>query len=240
MAVPVLVFDLDGTLIDTLPDLTATLNAILKHQGLNAVAPNDVRSMAGQGAKMLLKRGLQANEVSADEALIDRLFDDFIDHYSNHIAIHSAPFPGAIAALNAFSEAGWQLAICTNKLTALAKKLLSELNLSEHFVAICGADACNARKPDPFHLTHTIELAGGMGANAVMVGDTIADVEAAKRANIPVIGVDFGYSQEPMINLQPDCIISHFNQLADAVFKLQPNLPKAIYQDDMVSHKAFS
>ncbi len=214
---PILVFDLDGTLVDTATDLVATLNVVLEQEGLKPVPYDEARSMVGHGARVLIERGLAASNVTRDAADIDRLFDTYIAYYSAHIADTSRPFEGVVAALDHFAAEGWLLAVCTNKLEGLSMLLLDALGLSERFAAICGADTFAARKPDPLALNETIRKAGGDPARAVMVGDSKTDIDTAKAAGIPVVAVDFGYTPVPVTELGPDVVISHFDQLRDAV-----------------------
>ena len=218
---PTLVFDLDGTLVDTAGDLVATLNVILQRDGLAAVAFDDARAMVGHGARVLIERGLAANGAVRSATEVDGLFADYIAHYSAHIADVSRPFPGVGEALDHFAGAGWRLAVCTNKLEGLSVQLLGALGLADRFDAICGADTFAARKPDPLALTETIRRAGGTAANAVMVGDSKTDIDTALAAAIPVVAVDFGYTPVPVSELGPDIVISHFDQLADAVARLR-------------------
>ncbi len=221
---PTLVFDLDGTLIDTAQDLIATLNVILDREGLDALPFDSAVPMVGHGARVLIERALAANGVVREAAVIDRLFDDYIAHYSAHIADLSRPYPGLEAALDSFASKGWILAVCTNKLEHLSLDLLGRLSLSERFAAICGADTFLARKPDPIALTETIRRAGGSPDAALMVGDSKTDIDTAKAAAIPVIAVDFGYTPIPVQELGPDAVISHYDELAGAVARLRPDL----------------
>lgn len=217
---PILVFDLDGTLVDTATDLVATLNVVLEQEGLAALRYEDARAMVGHGARVLIERGLAANNVTRDTATIDRLFDTYIAYYAAHIADTSRPFDGVVAALDHFAAEGWLLAVCTNKLEGLSTLLLDELGLSDRFAAICGADTFTARKPDPLALNETIRRAGGDPLQAVMIGDSKTDIDTAKAAGIPVVAVDFGYTSVPVTELGPDLVISHFDQLAAAVAEL--------------------
>lgn len=222
---PTLVLDLDGTLVDTAPDLHATLNVVLAGEGLPPVSPDQVRSMTGAGARALLERGLEAAGVVADDAHLDVLFVRFIDYYSAHIADHSLPFPGAIAALDRFADAGWRLAVCTNKLEGLARNLLDTLDLTPRFAAIAGGDTFAFRKPDPGHIIETVRLAGGDPRRAVMVGDSAADINAAKAGAIPCVGMTFGYTDIPVAQLAPDIVLDHFDGLFDAAVRLLPAKP---------------
>lgn len=219
---PTLVLDLDGTLVDTAPDLLATLNAVLAGENLAPVSPDQVRAMTGAGARALLERGLAASGVIADVARLDALFERFITYYSAHIADHSRPFPGAIEALDRFSDAGWRLGVCTNKLEGLARQLLDALDLTPRFAAICGGDTFPMRKPDPGHILETVRMAGGDVTLAVMVGDSAADIDAARAAAIPCVGMTFGYTDVPVAQLGPDIVLDHFDGLFGAAVSLLP------------------
>jgi phosphoglycolate phosphatase len=220
MPSPLIVFDLDGTLIDTAPDLVATLNAILACEGLPPVDFETARNMVGGGARLMVQRGFIASGRNPTAAAIDGCTRDFINHYAAHIADSSQPFPGVEAVLDTLAERGYRLAVCTNKLEQLSVRLLDELGLSKRFSAICGADTFGVSKPDPEILRRTIARAGATGCGAVMVGDSLTDIATARAANIPVIAVDFGYTDTPVAELGPDRIISRFTDLPDAVFAL--------------------
>ena len=217
MPAPTIVFDLDGTLVDTAPDLIDTLNVILTRHGVAPVAFAQARTMIGAGVKPLLQRGLASKGVTLPPDEIDRLFAEYLDVYAAHIADRSRPFPGAEAALDALAAQGCRLAICTNKLEWLSVKLLKELALASRFAAICGQDTFTMRKPDPDMLRLTIARAGGDTGHAVMVGDSMTDVATARAATIPVVAVDFGYTPVPVTDLGPDRVISSFDALWDAV-----------------------
>jgi phosphoglycolate phosphatase len=222
MTAPTIVFDLDGTLVDTAPDLIDTLNAILRRHDVPAVAFDDARTMIGAGVKSLLQRALASKGLHFPPAEIDRLFDEYLQLYAAHIADRSRPFPGLVGALDALAADGCRLAVCTNKLEWLSVRLLEALNLAPRFAAICGQDTFAMRKPDPEMLRLTIARAGGDLANAVMVGDSMTDVATAQAAGIPVVAVDFGYTETPPGELGADRLISHFNALRDAVRERVP------------------
>jgi phosphoglycolate phosphatase len=217
---PLVVFDLDGTLVDTAPDLVATLNVILAREGLPPVNYEAARNMVGGGARVMLERGLAASGKNLAAATVDALTQDFVAHYAAHIADTSRPFPGLEAALDTLSERGYRLAVCTNKLEWLSVRLLDALNLSKRFVAICGADTFGVSKPDPEILRRTIARADGAGGGVVMVGDSRMDIATARAAGIPVVAVDFGYTDTPVTALAPDRIISRFADLPATVFAL--------------------
>jgi phosphoglycolate phosphatase len=220
MAAPTIVFDLDGTLVDTAPDLIATLNTILAREGSPAVAFAVARNMVGGGARHMIERGLAAAGASRTAAEIEALCGQFIDHYAAHIADHSRPFPGVEAALDELARSGCRLAVCTNKLEWLSRQLLGALGLADRFAAICGADTFGVQKPDAAILHGTVARAGGCVDSAIMVGDAITDIAVARAAGIAVIAVDFGYSETPVAELHPDRIVSRFARLPQAVFAL--------------------
>jgi phosphoglycolate phosphatase len=220
MVAPIVVFDLDGTLVDTAPDLVATLNVVFTRVGLPSVAYADARNMVGGGARMMIARGLAAEGRSIASAELDQLVRDFIEHYAAHIADRSRPFVGIEAALDQLAQGGCRLAVCTNKLEWLARRLLDALGLTGRFVAVCGADTFGLQKPDPELLRRTIKHAGAALGRAVMVGDSITDIALAKAAGIPVIAVDYGYTQTPVAELGADRVIGDLADLPSAVFEL--------------------
>ena len=214
------VFDLDGTLVDTAPDLITALNFVLDREGMPPVPLASARTMIGAGARRLIERGLEADGRVVSPADINRLTDTFIEYYAAHIAEGSRPFDGLEAALDDLAARGYQFAVCTNKLEWLSKKLLDELGLTPRFAAICGADTFGVSKPDPVILQQTVARAGGQIATTVMVGDAGPDIGAARRANVPVIGVEFGYTDVPIAELKPDLLIGHMRELPAAVERL--------------------
>ena len=214
------VFDLDGTLVDTAPDLINALNFVLSREGLPAVPLESARSMIGAGARKLLERGLEVDGRHVGPNDLDRLTSDFIDHYAAHIADESRPFEGLEDALDTLSVRGCRFAVCTNKLEWLSKLLLDRLGLSSRFSAICGADTFGVSKPDPAILRQTIARAGGQLSSAIMVGDAGPDIGVARRAGVPVIGVEFGYTDVPIAEFKPDRLIGHMRDLPAAVESL--------------------
>jgi phosphoglycolate phosphatase len=220
-------FDLDGTLVDTAPDLISTLNLVLAGEGLPPVAYDDARRMIGGGARRMIERALIAEGRSVGEAELDRMFAIFIDHYRAHIADRSRPFPQVESVLQRLAGEGFRLAVCTNKLESLSVRLLDALNLSRYFAAICGQDTFGIQKPDPQMLRLTIRRAGGDVERAIMIGDSITDVRTARAANVPVIAVDFGYSEVAPAALDADCLINSFAELPHAIAALTTQAPAA-------------
>jgi phosphoglycolate phosphatase len=212
-----IVFDLDGTLVDTAPDLISTLNLILAGEGSPPVAYDDARRMIGGGARRMIERALIAEGRNVPSSELDRMFRAFIDHYGAHIAERSRPFPHLESMLKRFAAEGVRLAVCTNKLEWLAVRLLDALKLSDYFAAICGQDTFGVQKPDPQMLRLTIRRAGGEPHQAIMIGDSTTDIRTARAANVPVIAVDFGYSEVPVATLDADGFISSFAALPAAI-----------------------
>lgn len=217
---PLIVFDLDGTLVDTAPDLVGALNFVLQREGLPLVPVASARAMIGAGARKLIERGLELEGRVMSVADVDRLTADFIAYYKDHIADASLPFDGLHAALDKLEGQGFRFAVCTNKLEGLSKLLLDKLDMTGRFAAICGADTFGVAKPDPTILRQTIVQAGGEVSRSIMVGDSGPDVGVARRAGIPVIGVEFGYTEIPIADLKPDTVIGHMRELPSAVTNL--------------------
>jgi phosphoglycolate phosphatase len=208
-----LVFDLDGTLVDTAPDLLATLDRVLAEAGYACVPHAAARPMIGQGARRMIERALEVQAIAVPRDELEALYRRFLVHYQAHICDTSRFYPGAVDALDRFAAAGWRFAVCTNKHEAMSRLLLRTLSLEGRFAAIAGGDTFAAAKPDPRHLLATIARAGHQRHEAVMVGDGRTDVEAARAANVPIVGVSFGYTPVPMRELDPDILLDHFDQL---------------------------
>jgi phosphoglycolate phosphatase len=215
-----IVFDLDGTLVDTAPDLIAALNVTLRNQGIPGLPLATARNFIGGGARKLIERGLEAEGRNCTVAEIDVMMKDFIAHYAEHIADLSRPFEGLEAALDDLAATGANFAVCTNKLEWLSKLLMDRLDLTPRFKAICGADTFGVAKPDPAFLRQTVAQAGGSIGSTVMVGDAGTDVGVARRAGVPVVGVTFGYTETPIEELKPDRVISAMADLPRTVREL--------------------
>jgi phosphoglycolate phosphatase len=214
-----LVFDLDGTLVDTAPDLVAAANHVLGHVGLSPVDAQSLRPYIGHGARYMIDRATAAANLS--EAEREELLARFMDYYGAHIAVGSRPFEGAVDALERFQAAGAKLAVCTNKREGMSRQLLDTLDLSRFFAAIAGRDTLPTSKPHPGHLLGTIGLAGGEASRAIMIGDSKVDIATAKAAGVPVIAVSFGYTDTPIRDFDPDAVIDHYRELASAIAALK-------------------
>lgn len=214
---PLLVFDLDGTLAETAGDLIGTLNVILAREGVAPLPLGEARFMLGAGARALIQRGMAAVGRSVAPDRLEDMFRDFIAHYEAHIAEASHLFPGVEAALDRFEQAGWGFAVCTNKMEHASVKLLTALGVADRFRAICGQDTFAVCKPHAEALTGTIAKAGGLPGRAVMIGDSRTDIDTARNAGVPVVAVDFGYTDRHVSVFSPDRVISHFDELWEAV-----------------------
>lgn len=214
---PVAVFDLDGTLADTAPDLIATLNVVLDGEGVPRLAMAQGRELIGAGGRALIERGLQAGGRPVTPAELDRLYRKFLLHYGENLCVETTLFPGVEEALDRLEAAGFMLAVCTNKIEKHSVRLLAALGIAERFAAICGRDSFPHHKPDPRHLTRTIAQASGDAGRAVMIGDSRTDVATAKAAGVPVVAVSFGYTEIPVGDLGADRVVDHFDELVAAI-----------------------
>ena len=211
-----IVYDLDGTLADTAGDLMGALNFVMEREGLAPLPVDKARSLLGAGGRALIQRGFAASGRELSPEKLEMLFGDFLAHYNRHIAIHTELYPGVLAALDAFEAAGWRQAICTNKMEASAKMLMEELGVAKRFAFICGQDTFEVGKPDPKPLIGTIEASGGEISRAILIGDSATDIKTARAVGIPVVCVDFGYTDAPIETFGPDRVISHFDELEAA------------------------
>lgn len=209
-----IVFDLDGTLVDTAPDLVRALNETMDLEGLPRVKLEAVRTMVGQGARVLIERAAARAGVTYQSERLDQLTEAFVSFYRADIASGSKAFPGVAEALEHLAELGAKLAVCTNKRTELSQMLLDALNLSQHFATIVGADAVAERKPHPDHYRAAVMRAGGTVRRSVMIGDTVADVATARGAGAPVAVVSFGYCDDGAEKLGADIVLHSFSEVA--------------------------
>ena len=216
MTIPfdVVAFDLDGTLADTGPDLTAALNHVLERFGRPAIPAAEVRSLVGHGARALLRKGFAATG-GATEEMVEAGFPHFMDFYGANICNGTVPYSGVEAAMDAITAKGAAIAICTNKPERLALQLIDALGWRGRFTSIVGGDTLPVRKPDPAPLYRAIAEAGG--GRAAFVGDSITDADTARAARIPLVAVSFGFSDRPVAELGADAVIDHFDGLLPAL-----------------------
>lgn len=208
---PALIFDLDGTLVDTAPDLLGATNAVLLDQGRRTVDPATMRHMVGFGARSLIEQAMAATGTPVEPSRLPALVDIFLAHYRDHIADQSVAFPGVEDTLERLASEGRRLGVLTNKPQEMADLLLRELNLQRFFPVVYGAGRMSYVKPDA-RIFHDVvrELGGEPG---IMIGDSITDVATARAAKAPVILVSYGYTPEPAHALGGDVVADHFAQI---------------------------
>ena len=215
-----IVFDLDGTLVNTAPDLHNTLNHVLQSEGLAPVDLAEIAGMIGHGSKAMITKGMQSQGITPEPERLERLFHQFLAHYAENIAIHSHPFDSAIPTLDWLAGEGGTLAVCTNKTQALSDKLLIALDLHHRFQSIIGADSVARRKPHGDHIHHTINTAGGQIRRAIMIGDSRTDERAARNAGLPFIFVPFGYESETVEQIAADAVAHHYDDLPSIILDI--------------------
>lgn len=213
MSAPIIVFDLDGTLVDTAPDLLDSLNHCLRSVDVPEASASEIRRFVGHGSRVMIERAFAAHGRPLQPEQLNALQALFLEHYGANLPGSSQPFPGVREALVRFRDQGYRLAVCTNKFEGLSVKLLEGIGLSGFFATVCGSDTFAHRKPDPRHLLDTIARGGGDPERALMVGDSRTDIDTAKGAGIPVVAVDFGYTDLPVHTFGPSRVISHFDEL---------------------------
>jgi len=214
------IFDLDGTLVDSARDLSAALNHVLKQASRPEIALSEVRHMVGDGARALIIKGFSETGHLPEATEIDIIQDEFLNYYSDHITDQTIIFPGALRVIETLANMKIPLGLCTNKAIKLTKKIMAEFDLTDYFSTIVGGDSFDYRKPDPRHLISTLEIMKADPQRAVMVGDSRNDIMAAQRAGIHVIGVSFGYSKTPIAELNPDMVIDHYDDFLNSLGRL--------------------
>jgi len=213
-----IIFDLDGTLVDSVPDLAGSLNTLLADAfGLPELPIAEVRNMIGAGVPKLIERGLKAHGADHDAARIEALLPKFMEIYLARATQDTALFPGAAEILKAYSEAGVKLGLCTNKPTDVSEQILRDLGVREWFGSVIGGTSGYAKKPDPEPMMVCMEELGVIAARTVFVGDSIADVETARNANLPVIVMSYGYTPIPAAELGGDVVIDRLDEIPQAI-----------------------
>lgn len=210
------VFDLDGTLVDSAPDLGGALNDVLAEIGRPPVALESVRAVAGDGAVALLGWGLEATG-GLDGHDPEGLRTRFLEHYGRQLVRGTRPFPGVEETLGALEARGCRLAVCTNKPEGLARAVLAELGMGGRFGAVVGGDTLPVRKPDARAVAKAVLGAGGEMGRAAMVGDSRTDVVAARNADVPAVAVSYGYAREPASELGADAVVDRFDAVPGAL-----------------------
>lgn len=209
-----LIFDLDGTLVDTAPDLLAATNHVLAQNGREAVTRAQLLETISYGAREMIKRGFALTGEPHSDDQADPLFHEFINFYVNNLSVTSEPFPGCLPFLESAKASSFKLAVCTNKLEAMAVQLLTELKMDHLFEGIVGQDTAGVPKPDPAPFYAALDACGTSTTTAVMVGDSKTDVNTAKAAGVPSLVCSFGYTDIPVSDLGADVVFHHYDELA--------------------------
>jgi phosphoglycolate phosphatase len=212
MALKALIFDLDGTLVETAPDLHAATNHVLHSIGRRPLAMSELRAFVGHGAMNLIERGIAATGDKVDEATLKRLHRDFLDYYGQNISAHSFAFEGLENLLSQASQSGLKLGVCTNKVEALSIKLLNELGMMKRFGSLVGGDTLPIMKPKPDPYFEAVRRLDVDPQHSMMVGDSETDIRTAQNANVPVIAVSFGYTSQHVSAFNPTHVIDHFDE----------------------------
>ncbi|WP_174800491.1 HAD family hydrolase [Martelella limonii] len=219
MPAPLAIFDLDGTLIDTAPDLISSLNHAIAPEGLAPYSVADTNRLVGRGLKIMIQRAFEHRGKSLDEATYKACFDRLSAFYLENIPGESKPYPGITAALDRLQQAGFALAVCTNKRESFTLPLLEALGLKSHFTTITGGDTFDFRKPDPRHVSETIARAGGDPETTIMIGDSSNDIDSGKGAGAATIAVTFGYADRPVAEMGADRMIDDYDALTPELAK---------------------
>jgi phosphoglycolate phosphatase len=222
MTIKAVIFDLDGTLVDSAPDLMLATNHVLSRLERRPISMDEVRSFVGHGARALIARGASATGEAIDEKTLDFYHAEFLRYYEKNIAVNSVAFPGAINLLKRCAAGGLKMGVCTNKVEGLSVRLLQALGMEKYFGAIVGPDTVNIAKPDPAPYLETVKRLGVPAKDSIMIGDSETDILTARAAKVPVIAVTFGYTQKPAASYDPDYLVSHFDEVWD-ILELKRN-----------------
>jgi phosphoglycolate phosphatase len=216
-AIDAIAFDLDGTLIDSVPDVCTAINRLLVSEGRSEISLEQTLSLVGQGARVMMEQAMTLDGAAPPPDALDRMVETYIGFYQRHPADLTTIYPGVVEVLESLAARGIPMAICSNKPFVMTKLVLETLGLDRFFDAVTGGDNVPHRKPDGRHVTHTLDLMGGHHSHAVMVGDSETDVAAGKNAGLPVIAVTYGYAHVPVTELGADVLIDRFSDLPDAL-----------------------
>lgn len=214
------IFDLDGTLVDTAPDLMRATNHVLASMGRRAISLDEVRVFVGHGARALITRGLAATGGLPPGFDVEPPYREFVAYYTDHICEGSTVFPGLVALLDRLKAAGVGLGVCTNKLEGLSVKLLEALDMRRYFGSVIGPDTLGISKPDPRPFAEAVNRLGLDCPAAIMVGDSETDILTARAAKVPVLAVPFGYTPRPVAEFAPDALIAHYDEAWPALERL--------------------
>jgi len=215
------IFDLDGTLIDSAADVGAAVNRMLADHGLAPIDVTTQRALMGEGGRVRTRKAFALRGRTLDEAALSARVRDFVRYYDERPVANTIPYPGVIPTLHRLADADVRLGVCTNKYEGSARDILARLGLMPPIEDAAGADSFDVRKPHPGHILKLLARMDADPGTALMVGDSIHDVEAAHAAGLPVIAVSWGYTQVPAAELGADAVIERFDDLMDAASRLR-------------------
>lgn len=213
-------FDLDGTLIHSLPDIAESLNALFEEQGWDVFEEEAVGKMVGGGIPKLVERALNARDIAFEQDDLQRLAARFRNIYGPRAAKLSRPFPGVIDFLESLKASSIPLGVVTNKVEDISRAMLENLDLARFFGVVIGGDTLPTKKPDPETVLEALRQLNADPSRAVMIGDSPADAGAARNAGVPVVLVSFGYTQVPVEEIEADGVVDAFGELPAALERL--------------------
>ncbi len=214
-------FDLDGTLIDSAPDLQVAANKLLNEENRQSITLEQTIRMIGDGVPKIVERAFAATGYTVKEEQLDEFVKRYLAFYEPNAANLTVPFSGCVECLERLRLESYKMAVCTNKPFAATQKILNKLGLANLFLTIIGGDTLpGIKKPDPRHLLAALEIMNISPKNAIMIGDHANDVNAARAAELPVIVCRFGYTNGPAENLNGDLVINHFDEIPGAFLQL--------------------
>lgn len=211
------IYDLDGTLIDSARDMCVAVSRVLADHGLPAISDEDARHFMGEGSKITMRRAFAKNGRTLDEAEASAVTREFVRYYEANPVRYTTAFDGVAEVVARFDRLGLRQGVCTNKFEGPARTILKDLKLMPPIADVAGADTFTVRKPDPGHILQLIDKIGGHRERAVMIGDSVHDVAAAHAASIPAVLVSWGYTARPASELGAEAVIDHFSSLPQAL-----------------------
>ena len=220
-----IVFDLDGTLIDSARDVGTAVNRVLADHGLAPLDDATQRALMGEGGRVRTRKAFALRGIELDEMALRARVGDFIRYYAERPVVHTRAYDGVAETLDALSRSGVRLAVCTNKYEASARDVLGRLDLMAMISDVAGADTFDVRKPDPGHVLKLLARMGAAPADAAMVGDSVHDVHAGQRAGLPTVAVAWGYTETPPHLLGADAVVERFTDIPGALAQLRPRRP---------------
>ncbi len=214
------IYDLDGTLIDSAQDMRVAVSNVLADHGLPPVSDEDVRIFMGQGSKITMGKAFAKHGRSLDDAALSAVTREFVRYYEADPVSHTTAFDGVAEVVARFARLGLKQGVCTNKFEKPSRMILEHLKLMPPISDVAGADTFPVRKPDPKHILLLVERMGGDPGRAVMIGDSIHDVQAAHAAGLPAVLVSWGYTARPASELGAEAVIERFDALPDTLSQL--------------------